>query len=138
MGMDIDRAAGPIIVFDAVCVLCSVNAQFVLRFDRRHVFRLASMQSDAGQKLYRENGIDPSNPETLIIVHGARVVRNSDAVLFIWRNLGWPWRVAGIFGLIPMALRDPIYRWVARNRYRFFGKREICWVPNPKDAHRIL
>jgi predicted DCC family thiol-disulfide oxidoreductase YuxK len=138
LGQDIDKAAGPIIVFDGVCVLCSANAQFVLRCDRRRKFRLAAMQSAVGQQLYRENNIDPGNPETLIVVDGHRVLKNSTAILFIWGGLGWPWRAATIFRLIPTALRDPIYRWVARNRYRIFGQRETCWMPDPKDAHRIL
>jgi predicted DCC family thiol-disulfide oxidoreductase YuxK len=138
VGQVIDKAAGPIIVFDGVCVLCSANAQFVLRQDRRQLFRLAAMQSPAGEQLYRENGIDPRDPETLIVVDGERVLRNSAAILFIWAGLGWPWKAAAIFRLVPAALRDPIYRWVARNRYRLFGQRQTCWVPDPRDAHRLL
>jgi predicted DCC family thiol-disulfide oxidoreductase YuxK len=135
---NIDKAVGPIIVFDAVCVLCSFNAQFVLRYDRKQFFRLAAMQSPAGEQLYRENGMDPHDPDTLIVVNGATVLRNSAAVLFIWDGLGWPWRLAIIFRMIPEMLRDPLYRWVARNRYRIFGKRLSCWLPDPKDAHRLL
>jgi predicted DCC family thiol-disulfide oxidoreductase YuxK len=63
-------ASGPIIVFDAMCVLCSANAAFVLRHDRAGHFRLASMQGEAGSALYRRFGIDPANPETLIVVEG--------------------------------------------------------------------
>jgi predicted DCC family thiol-disulfide oxidoreductase YuxK len=134
----IDKAAGPIIVFDGDCVLCSTNAQFVLRQDQRQLFRLAAMQSPAGAQLFDENGIDPNDPETLIVVDGDKVLRNSNAILFIWHNLGWPWRLASVFRLIPLGIRDIIYRWVARNRYRLFGQRQTCWVPNPKDAHRLL
>ncbi len=82
----------PIIVFDALCVLCSANAQFVLRHDRRRRFRLASMQGPVGAALYRVHGIDPAEPDTIILVEGERVLRNSDAVLAIYAGCGWPWR----------------------------------------------
>lgn len=128
----------PVIVFDAMCVLCSANAQFVLRHDRRGHFRLASMQGEAGAALYRRFGIDPADPETLIVVEGDHALRDSDAVLAIWRGLGWPWRAGGALALVPRQLRDPLYRWVARNRYRLFGKRETCWLPTPAQWERIL
>lgn len=128
----------PVIVFDAMCVLCSANAQFVLRHDRLGYFRLASMQGDAGQALYRRFGIDPVDPDTLIVVTGDQALRDSDAILAIWRGLGWPWRVAGILGAVPRALRDPLYRWIARHRYRLFGQRDTCWMPRPGDRERIL
>ncbi len=131
-------AEGPIIVFDAMCVLCSANAQFVLRFDRHHRFRLASMQGEVGSALYRRFGIDPANPESLIVVDGDRALRDSDAVLAIWRGLGWPWRGAALLRLVPRAVRDPIYRLIARNRYRIFGKRETCWMPSPEQRARLL
>jgi len=128
----------PVIVFDAMCVLCSANAQFVLRHDRRAHFRLASMQSEAGQALYRRFGIDPADPDTLIVVTGDQALRDSDAILAIWRGLGWPWKAARMFALVPRALRDPLYRWVAQHRYRLFGRRDICWAPRPGDRERIL
>jgi predicted DCC family thiol-disulfide oxidoreductase YuxK len=128
----------PVIVFDGECVLCSANAQFVLRHDRAGHFRLASMQSEAGAALYRRFGIDPADPETMIVVEGGRALRDSDAVLAVWRGLGWPWKAAGVFAAVPRALRDPLYRWVARNRYRLFGRRETCWMPSADQRERIL
>ena len=128
----------PIIVFDAECLLCSANAQFVLNHDRRGRFLLASMQGEAGSALYRQFGIDPADPDTLIVVEGDRVRRDSDAILAIWAGLGWPWRAATMFRLVPRALRDLVYRWVARNRYRLFGKRDTCWLPDPAFRDRML
>lgn len=129
---------GPIIVFDAMCVLCSANAQFVLRHDRARRFRLASMQEAVGASLYRRFGIDPANPETLIVVDDGTLLKNSDAVLSIYAGLGWPWRVISILRLVPRFARDPVYRWIAGNRYRLFGRRETCWIPTPEQADRIL
>lgn len=128
----------PVIVFDALCVLCSANARFVLRHDRRGHFLLASMQGEAGAALYRRFGIDPTDPESLIVVQGDRALRDSDAVFAIWSGLGWPWRALTLFRLVPRFLRDRLYRLIARNRYRLFGRREVCWVPRPDQVDRIL
>ncbi len=129
---------GPIIVFDAECVLCSANAQFVLRHDRERRFRLASMQNDVGASLYRRFGIDPDNPESMIVVAGDRVLKDSDAILAIYAGLGWPWKAVSLLRFVPRLLRDPAYRWLARNRYRLFGRRETCWLPSPEDRDRVL
>lgn len=133
-----DLASGPIILFDAHCVLCSANARFVLRFDRKRRFRLAAMQGDVGAELFRRNGLDPADPESILVVDGDRVWRDSDAVIAIYAGLGWPWRAAVAARLVPRGLRDPVYRWVARNRYRMFGRRETCWLPRPEFADRLL
>jgi len=130
--------AHPIIVFDAKCVLCSANAQFVLKHDKRRIFRLASMQGDVGSSLYRKFDIDPSDPDTILVIDGDRVRRDSDAVLFIYEGLGWPWRMVSILRGIPRPIRDALYRLIARNRYRLFGQREVCWVPRREDLERIL
>ena len=129
---------GPIILFDAECVLCSANAQFVLRHDRAGHFRLASMQGETGTELYRKHGLDPKDPTSMLVVEGDRMRRDSDAVLSIYEGLGLPWRLFGILRIIPAFLRDPIYRLVARNRYRLFGKRAVCWVAPPEYKDRIL
>ena len=131
-------AETPIIVFDAECVLCSANAQFVLRYDRRGLFRLASMQGEVGAALYRRFGIDPEQPDTLIVVTGDTALRDSAAVFAIWSGLGWPWRALTLFRVVPPPLRDTIYRFIARHRYRLFGKRETCWIPNAEQADRVL
>lgn len=131
-------ATGPIVVFDGMCVLCSANAQFVLANDKAQKFRLAAMQGPVGSALFQHFGIDPNDPDTIIVVDGDKVWRDSDAVLKIYAGLGWPWRIAGIFRLVPRLIRDPMYRLVARNRYRVFGKRETCWVPTADQANRVL
>lgn len=128
----------PIIVFDAMCVLCSYNAQFILKYDKDHYFKLASMQGVVGTALYQKFGMDPNDPDTLIIVDGDKVIKDSDAVIFIYSNLGWPWRIMALFSVVPRFMRDPIYRFIARNRYRLFGKREECWIPKSEDMKRIL
>jgi predicted DCC family thiol-disulfide oxidoreductase YuxK len=133
-----DAVSSPIIVFDAMCVLCSANARFVLKHDRAQRFLLASMQGDVGSGIYRKFGIDPSNPDSLILVRGETALRDSDAVLAIYDGLGWPWRILAVLRVVPRMLRDPVYRWIASNRYRFFGKRDSCWMPSPEDRRRVI
>lgn len=133
-----DDTRGPIILFDAACVLCSANAQFVLKYDRVGHFRLASMQGDVGAALYRRHGLDPQNPISMLVVEGDRVRQDSDAVLSIYEGLGLPWRLLGSLRVVPAVVRDPIYRWVARNRYRLFGKRETCWIAPQEYRDRFL
>lgn len=128
----------PIIVFDAMCVLCSANAQFVINNDRRGHFLLASMQGEVGSAIYRRFGIDPVAPDTIVVVTGDHALRDSDAVLSIYKGLGWPWRMLSALKIIPRVVRDPAYRVIARNRYRIFGKRETCWLPTPEQAARVL
>ena len=129
---------GPIVLFDAECVLCSANAQFILRHDRRRRFHLASMQSDVGAALFRAHGIDPADPATMLVIEDGKARKDSDAVLSIYEGLGMPWRLAAVLRLVPAALRDPVYHSVARNRYRIFGKRETCWVPSEPYRDRLL
>jgi predicted DCC family thiol-disulfide oxidoreductase YuxK len=132
------RRGGPIILFDAECVLCSTNARFVLTHDKAGRFRLTSMQGDVGSGIYRSLGMDPTDPTSMLVVDGDKVFRDSDAVLSIYEGLGLPWRLLGLFRIVPAFIRDPAYRWVARNRYRLFGKREQCWMAPPEYRHRIL
>jgi len=134
----VQSAAHPIIVFDGDCVFCSANAQFVLRHDRRHHFRLAAMQGEVGSALYERFGIDPKDPESMIVVTGDKVQRDSDGVLAIYAGLGWPWRATAIFRVVPKFIRDAIYGWVARNRYRLFGRREQCFVPTDEHKRYVL
>jgi predicted DCC family thiol-disulfide oxidoreductase YuxK len=132
----------PIIVFDGVCVLCTANARFVLNNDRKGHFRMAAMQDSAGASIMRHAGLDPKDPTSFILLdppsEGGRIWMNSDAVLHMWSQLGWPWRLAMVFRVVPRFVRDPIYKTIARNRYKWFGQREECWVPSPEQASRIL
>jgi predicted DCC family thiol-disulfide oxidoreductase YuxK len=127
-----------IILFDAECVLCSANAQFILTHDKQGHFRLASMQGEVGAGLFRQHGFDPADPISIIVIQGEQVRKDSDAVILIYEGLGFPWRLATLFRIVPAFIRDPIYRLIARNRYRIFGKRDSCWVPPAHFRSRVL
>jgi predicted DCC family thiol-disulfide oxidoreductase YuxK len=127
-----------LLVFDGECVLCSANAAFVLKHDRRLRFRLTAAQGELGQALYRHFGLSTLDYESLLLVQNGVMRRDSDAVLAMLVELGWPWRALGIARLMPPPLRDGLYRLIARNRYRLFGKRESCWVPDAHVRDRVI
>lgn len=128
----------PLIVFDGNCVLCSANAQFVLRHDRRRRFRLTTAQGELGQSLYRHFGLSTAHNETMLVLDRGKLLTQSEAALAIAGGLGWPWRAAVLARVVPRTLRDGMYRLIARNRFRLFGRRAICWTPAPDDRDRIL
>ncbi len=128
----------PILVFDGVCLLCSRWVRFVMRHDRDGRYRFASMQSDSGRALLDSRGLDPDDPDSLLLVEGDRHWTDSDAILRVLTRFGGPWRLFSLLRLVPRGLRDPAYRRLARNRYRWFGRSDACWLPEPEHATRFL
>lgn len=128
-----------IILFDGVCNLCNSSVRFVEKRDQRDRFRYASLQSDVGIKLTQQRGIDTKNTDSIILIDpGVAYYVKSDAALEIARHLsGWRW-MAALFGWLPRSLRDSIYDLVARNRYRWFGKKEACMVPTKEQQAKFL
>jgi predicted DCC family thiol-disulfide oxidoreductase YuxK len=128
----------PLIVFDGECVMCSANARFVLRRDRRRRFRLTTAQGPLGSALYRHFGLRSDESGTILVLDGGRLITETDAAIAIASGLGWPWRLAAAARIVPRRLRDRAYRWVARNRFRWFGRHDTCWAPDSADRDRIL
>ena len=128
-----------IILFDGICNLCNRGVQSVIRHDQRDLFRLAALQSETGQQLMNERHIDIAKLDSIIlIVPGVAYYTESEAALKIAVGFGGAWKALLVFQWIPAALRDPLYRWVARNRYKWFGKREKCMVPTPDILKKFL
>jgi predicted DCC family thiol-disulfide oxidoreductase YuxK len=127
-----------LVVFDGVCHLCSGWVQFLLKRDPSGRFRFASMQSVPGRALLAAHGIDPDDPASFLLIEDGRAFTDSDAILRVLRRLGGAWRAAALLGLVPAAGRDPVYRWIARHRYRIFGRRRSCWLPDPEVSTRFL
>lgn len=127
-----------IVVFDGQCLLCNGWVQFLLRHDRRGRFRFASIQGEAGGRMLADAGLRVEGLQTLLLVDGDRSWQHTDAILRVLHGLGWPWRLAWAACLIPRPLRDGLYRWLARNRYRWFGRSAQCMVPDPQVAARFL
>jgi predicted DCC family thiol-disulfide oxidoreductase YuxK len=127
-----------IVVFDAQCLLCSRWVRFILKFDRRGVFRFASIQGATGQALLAREGLRVDGLQTLLLVDGGRSWQHTGAILRVLHALGWPWRAAWLLWLVPARLRDAAYRLIARNRYTLFGRSETCLMPPPDYARRFL
>jgi predicted DCC family thiol-disulfide oxidoreductase YuxK len=111
---------------------------FILERDRKGTFRFAALQSEAGQRLLRGFELPTAEHRSLVLVEGDRVYLRSSAALRIARRLGGLWPALYLFIVVPPFLRDLAYDFVARNRYRWFGKRDTCRVPTPELADRFL
>jgi predicted DCC family thiol-disulfide oxidoreductase YuxK len=126
-------------VFDGVCVLCSRGVRFVLRRDRDRRYKFAAMQTTSGRNLLIAHGIDPDDPLSFLLLEGGASYTDSDAIVRILRTFGRGWRfVALLMSIVPRFIRDPLYRWIARHRYRLFGRRPACIVPTADTADRFL
>ena len=127
-----------IILFDGVCNLCNGFVQFLIRRDPRGRFKFASLQSEAGRQLLREFGYSEYPLTSIVYINGARSYEMSTAVLQILNSLGGFWPVFSILRVIPRGIRDWVYRFIARRRYLWFGKKEVCMIPTPNLKQRFL
>ncbi len=129
--------ARPVLYFDGHCNLCNGFVQRVLRWDRRGVFLFASLQSSAGAKAVSALG-GASAPDSLVVEHRGRMYTKSDAALYVAQVLGGGFRLVALLRFLPKAVRNAVYDFVARNRYRWFGRQETCALPTPETAARFL
>ena len=129
----------PLVVFDAVCVLCCAGLHFIVRRDAKTHWQFLAMQTPRGAAALRAAGIEPSTPESFLVVYDGLAYTQADACLVIARDLGSLWAVlATVARVVPRPVRNALYRLVARHRYRWFGKRESCYVPSPHERARFL
>ena len=138
MGVSAENAHHPIVLFDGVCNLCSGSVQLILKRDPEARFRFASLQSEAGRSLMLEHGLDPDALSSVVLIEDGRAWQESSAALRIARHLPGAWKLLRVFTVVPRPLRDAVYRLIARNRYRWFGKTEACWLPTPELRARFL
>lgn len=128
----------PIFIFDGACVLCCSFADFILRNDRLRRFRLMTVQTPLGTALYRHFGLDPTAPETNVLLEDGRAFCKSEGSLRVFRRLGFPYSLIAMGRLLPRPVRDRAYDVIAGNRFRWFGRREACRVPDPSERDRFL
>ena len=128
----------PVVLFDGVCNLCNGAVTWLLERDKRHVLRFGALQSEAAQRMLEAFGARDDLPDSIVLIDAAGVHTRSDAALRIASYLGLPWSLLSVGRVLPRALRNAIYDWIARHRYRWFGKRDSCMLPSPGVADRFL
>lgn len=119
-----------LIVFDGVCVLCCAFMRFIVSRDRAERFRFVTAQSDLGQKLYHAVGLPSVDFETNLVIVDGHIHQKLDAIAVSMTCIGWPWRALGMLRFLPISLKNPAYHLIARNRYRLFGRRDQCLIPD--------
>jgi predicted DCC family thiol-disulfide oxidoreductase YuxK len=127
----------PVVLFDGVCNYCNSWINFAIRHDKKGLLKFAPLQSSAGDRLSRQYNIT-AGTNSVILIEKGKVYSHSGAAIRIARFLQWPARMLYVFIAIPKFIRDPVYKWVARNRYKWFGRRETCMIPGPEVRARFL
>ncbi len=128
---------GALILFDGVCNLCNRSVQFIIKRDPEGYFRFCSLQSERGRQLLSEYGVS-SETDSIVLIEKGKSYIKSGAALRICKHLSGGWKLLAFFLIIPAFIRDFIYDFVARNRYRWFGKREECMIPSAEIKSRFL
>ena len=128
-----------IILFDGVCNLCAAWVQFVVKRDKLGQFKFASVQSAEGQALLTWCGLPTTQFDTMVYIENGQAYYKTQAFFKIVAQFNWTWRVfAKVSQIMPVVIRDWLYDRIAQNRYRLFGKREVCLMPTPQLTNRFL
>lgn len=135
---DILRKHGKIILFDGICHLCSKNVQFIFKRDKTNSIMFCPVQSDTGKRLLAHFNLPTESHETVVFIESGQALLRSDAVIHMWRHLTFPWPLLTLARFCPVMIRDTVYLNIARNRYRWFGIRETCMLPDPELAKRFI
>ena len=128
----------PVIVYDGVCVLCSTAMRTIARRDRRQRYRYTSGQSSLGTALLRHYSLDPEDFETVLLIEDGRAWGKLDMARRIAAEIGGAWRLLELFAFFPGTMQDWCYDRIARNRYRLFGRSDVCIAPDPSWRQRII
>jgi predicted DCC family thiol-disulfide oxidoreductase YuxK len=128
-----------LILFDGVCNLCNTSVQYVIKHDKKNSFMFTALQSDIGQQIIKDYNIDTSKTDSILLYTPENgVVSKSTAALKIAQNLGFPQNVMSIFFIIPPFIRNGVYDYIAKNRYKWYGKKESCMIPTPELKSKFL
>ncbi|MGB0133574.1 thiol-disulfide oxidoreductase DCC family protein [Dokdonella sp.] len=127
-----------VVLFDGVCRLCSAWARFLIRFDTKRRFKMATVQSPEGQAILEWYGFPVDTYETMLLVEGSRIYTKSGAFFRVMRRLPFPWPVFCVGWIVPWFVRDWLYDRVALNRYALFGRYDTCVIPTKDHDSRFL
>lgn len=127
-----------IVFFDGVCNLCQRSVQFILSHDPKAIFSFASLQGEVAKKILSSHQLDAEKMNSLVLLENGHVYIRSTAALRVAKQLSGIWPIFYVFIIVPPFIRDAVYDWIARNRYRWFGKQETCWLPRTEWKDRFL
>lgn len=127
-----------IVLFDGVCNLCSSSVQFILKKDQKDQFLFGSLQGDAGQEYLKKFNLPADAFNSFMLVEGETLYTSSTAALRMLKHLGGGWKLLYGFIVTPKFIRDAVYNWIAKNRYKWFGKKDACWMPTPALKAKFL
>ena len=136
--MDFDINNTPLILFDGACNLCNKSVQFVLLREKGQELFFASLQSTVGQEILTHFGLHPDYTDSVLFLEKGKLHQESLAALKVCKYLKMPWRLLVIFRIIPRFLRDIVYKYIARNRIKWYGSTERCWIMTPEWRSRFL
>ncbi len=135
--LPIMHSSYPIILFDGVCNFCNDSINTLIKLDKKGVFKFAPLQSEVGQR-YLESFDYQDDLNTVVLICDGRLYTKSDAALQTFKHLGGWWRFLRVFTIVPRPIRNAVYDFIAKNRYRWFGKKESCMIPTPEVRARFL
>jgi predicted DCC family thiol-disulfide oxidoreductase YuxK len=119
-----------VVLFDGVCNFCNSSVNFIIKRNKKGKFRFSSLQSNYGKNLLSNINLPKINPDTIILFDGEKYYYKSTAVLKILKELNYFWKLLYVFILIPPPIRNYVYNLISKNRYKWFGKREVCRIPD--------
>lgn len=127
----------PLVLFDGPCDLCRRSVRFVIKHEKDEKLRFASLQSYTGRAMIDRHGL-PDDLDAMVLVEDGGAKTGSDAAIALSRHLTLPWRLFHLFRFTPPPLHRAVYRWIARNRDRWFGREGNCPLPDPEDEPRFV
>lgn len=135
-----EKEPNNVIIFDGVCSLCNAWVDFVLRREKEDIFSFAANQSDEGQEILKKfnKTFDNEEVDTVFLLEDGQLYERSTAALRIVKKLSFPWNLAYGFVIIPRPIRDFFYKIIAKNRYRWFGKKNSCRLPTPEERAKFI
>ncbi len=128
----------PVILFDGVCNLCNASVQFIIKHDKQKTFRFASLQSSFGEEILKQNNLPANLFNSFILFENNTIYSRSTAALLVAKRLSGFIKILYSFIIVPEFIRDAIYNFIAKNRYKWFGKKDACWLPAPELKNLFL
>ena len=128
----------PVILFDGVCNFCNAMVNFIIRHDKKNIFIFAALQSESGKKLLEQYKIDWKANDSFVVIENGKAHIKGNAALKLYNKLPWYWKWTQFFWIVPRFIRDGVYNFIAKNRYKWFGKKEECMIPSAGVKEKFL